>query len=123
MHDVKEFSNKRSKYVFYLIWIFLERRAFYYKKFDNIQFQFYLNSCYVLQWTHAALDKILSTMIIVPLAWNMVRICSFIMEMVAPYCPQITSWSLRVVNVLSEVRGNTNHAGRGDFLLVSDKDA
>jgi hypothetical protein len=39
-------------------------------------------------------------------------------------CPQITSWSLRGVNVLSAVRGEYRACRwTEDFLLVSDKDA
>jgi hypothetical protein len=39
------------------------------------------------------------------------------------YCPQITSWSLRGVNVLSEVRGEYRACRwTEDFLLVSDKE-
>jgi hypothetical protein len=39
------------------------------------------------------------------------------------YCPQITSWSLRGVNVLSAVRGEYEACRwTEDFLLVSDKE-
>jgi hypothetical protein len=38
-------------------------------------------------------------------------VCRYIRWQCLPYCPQITSWSLRGVNVLSAVRGSTEHAG------------
>jgi hypothetical protein len=39
------------------------------------------------------------------------------------YCPQIMSWSLQGVNVLSAVRGKYRaYRWMDDFLLVSDKE-